>query len=163
MRRWASAIWLSGAVLPIMRESKSRRFSMGGIGSILKRSITLFWLILMLICFVMVFFRFARSDPTCRFASLPWRLGAAAALADCSFSVDLGAISCVLNNSWASRTLALGSFCGLLAVLLAKSEVVVLWVRVSELRLLSEPWAGLTLNPWRSKAQVILSRSCIGH
>lgn len=70
---------------------------MSGIGSALKLSITLFWFVMMLICFFMVFFRFAMSNPTSGFVSLPPRSGAAAALADCSFCVDLGAIVCVLN------------------------------------------------------------------
>ena len=49
------------------------------------------------------------SDTTSsRFVSLPWRSGAAVALADGSFCIDLGAIDSVLNDYCASRTFALG-------------------------------------------------------
>jgi hypothetical protein len=69
----------------------------------------LFWFAMMLICCVMISFRFAMSDATSStFVSLLSRLGATVALADSSFCVDLGAINCVLNDCWASRTFTLG-------------------------------------------------------
>ena len=64
---------------------------------------------MMLICCVMVSFRFAMSDVTSsRFVSLPLRSWATVALANGSFCIDLGAIDGVLNDRCASRTFALG-------------------------------------------------------
>ena len=72
---------------------------------------TLFWFAMMLICCVIVSFRFVISATTSsRFVSLPSRSDAAVAvaLADGSFCIDLDALDRVLNDRWTSRTFALG-------------------------------------------------------